>query len=62
YEKIIERLKLHSGLFEEKVETETLYKINRTVLLLNKLGFQWPEVTADHIAKMVAHCKEVGFI
>jgi len=62
YEKIIERLKLHSGVFEEKSGTQSIYKIDRTVLLLNKLGFQWPEATKAHIDKMIAHCKEVGFI
>jgi hypothetical protein len=62
YEKIIERVKLYSWIWEGKPATLTTPKMDRTVLLLNKLGFQWPEVTKTHIDKMIAHCKEVGFI
>ncbi|MCX6583795.1 MAG: amino acid adenylation domain-containing protein [Candidatus Aminicenantes bacterium] len=62
YEKIIERVKLYSWIWEGKPATVTAPKMDRTILLLNKLGFQWPEATKTHIDKMIAHCKEVGFI
>jgi hypothetical protein len=35
---------------------------DRTQRILERMGFQWPEVTARHIGKMVGHCREVGFI
>jgi thioester reductase-like protein/non-ribosomal peptide synthase protein (TIGR01720 family) len=62
YEKIIELFKLHSWIFEEKTGTLPVYKIDRTVTLLEKLGFEWPKITRQHIEKMIAHCKQIGFL
>jgi surfactin family lipopeptide synthetase A len=62
YEKIIERLKLHTEIFDEEVGTHTAAKLDRTVALLKKLGFEWPKATKQLIQKMVDYCKEVGFI
>ncbi len=62
YEKIIELLKHHSWIFEEKEGTKPVYKLDRTVMLLKKLGFKWPKVTKNHIERMIAHSKEVGFL
>jgi amino acid adenylation domain-containing protein/thioester reductase-like protein/non-ribosomal peptide synthase protein (TIGR01720 family) len=62
YEKIIELLKLHSWIFEEKQGTQPVYKLDRTVMLLEKLGFKWPKVTKKHIERMIAHSKEVAFL
>ncbi len=62
YEKMIERLKLYSWAWEEKPATLTVPKVDRTVMLLKKLGFQWPKVTRQHIRKMIDYCRKVGFI
>jgi thioester reductase-like protein len=62
YEQVIERAKLHSGFMEERVMTKIVSGSERTVNLLEKLGFTWPEVTKKHIRLMVDHCKEVGFL
>lgn len=62
YEKIIELLKLHSWLFEEKVQTQAFYKIDRTVMLLKRLNFEWPKANEKLIEKMIDYCKEVGFL
>jgi amino acid adenylation domain-containing protein/thioester reductase-like protein len=62
YEPIIQRVKLDSRAWEEQTATLTVPKIDRTVMLLEKLGFQWPKVTGQHIKKMIAHSKERGFL
>ena len=62
YEKIIQRLKLHTGLFETDTGTRTVYKIDRTVKMLKQLGLEWPRVTEEHIKKMIDYCREVGFL
>ena len=62
FEKIIERVKLYSFIWEGKPATLMVSKMDRTVMLLEKLGFQWPVVTKTHIEKMITHCKNVGFI
>jgi hypothetical protein len=62
YEKMIEKLKLYSWIWEEKPATLTVPKVDRTVMLLEKLGFQWPKVTRQHIHKMIEYCRKVGFI
>jgi amino acid adenylation domain-containing protein/thioester reductase-like protein len=62
---IIDRYLLHSGMFEfgeEKWETANMIVSDRTQRLLSQLGFEWPEVSAQHIRKMIDHCREVGFI
>jgi len=62
YEKIIELMKLHSWIFEKREGTETIFKLDRTVMLLRELGFEWPIINKQHIEKMIAYCKEVGFL
>lgn len=62
YEKIIELLKIHSWVFEEKEGTQATYKMDRTVMLLEKLGLEWPKTDKQLVEKMIAHCKEVGFL
>jgi len=62
YEKIIERVKVYSWEWEGEEKTKTVPKIDRTVMLLKNLGFEWPTVTRQHIKKMIAHCKKVGFL
>jgi len=62
-EKIIQRVKLDSWAWEEKPATYNGNRKNdRTIMLLKKLGFQWPEVTKKHIEKMIAYCRKVGFL
>jgi thioester reductase-like protein len=62
YEKIIQRVKLDSWAWENKPATLAVTRNDRTIMLLNKLGFQWPEVTKKHIEKMIAYCRKVGFL
>lgn len=62
FEKIIERMRLHAWAFHEKLGTETVFKIDRTVQLLKHFGFVWPKVTATHVDRMITHCKNVGFL
>jgi thioester reductase-like protein/non-ribosomal peptide synthase protein (TIGR01720 family) len=62
YEKIIQRVKLDSWAWEKKPATLTITKNDRTVMLLKKLGLQWPKVTKKHIEKMIAYCRKVGFL
>ncbi|MGD2090255.1 MAG: amino acid adenylation domain-containing protein [Candidatus Aminicenantes bacterium] len=62
YEKIIERLRLDSWLWEERPATLTVPKNDRTVMLLKRIGFKWPKVNYEHIDKMIAHCKQIGFL
>lgn len=35
---------------------------DKTILTLKRLGFEWCEVNADHMKKMIDHCKVVNFI
>jgi thioester reductase-like protein len=60
YDEIKSRVEFYS--WEEKSTTLTVPKIDRTVKLLEKLGFTWPEVNKQHIDKMIAHCKKVKFL
>ena len=62
YEKIIERVKVYAWEWERMPGTITIPKMDRTVTLLKKLGFQWSEVNEQRIEKMIAHCKSVGFL
>jgi thioester reductase-like protein len=60
---IIDRFLLHGGMLsDEKWETVNLLVSDRTQQILKKLGFEWQEVTAQHIGKMIDHCRDVGFI
>ncbi|MCP4155302.1 MAG: NAD-dependent epimerase/dehydratase family protein, partial [bacterium] len=43
-------------------ETQVKLVSDRTRRILKELGFQWPDITEEHIGKMIAHCREVGFI
>jgi|GEM_PF-51905 len=62
YERIIELLKIHSWVFEEKRGTRATYKMDRTLMLLEKLGLKWPKTDKRLVEKMIAHCKKVGFL
>lgn len=62
YEKIVERVKIYSWEWEDNDTTKTIKKADRTVSLLEKLGFRWPVTNKNHIEKMIAHCKDVGFL
>jgi len=62
YEKIIEILNLHMEFFEKETGTQIVYKLDRTVKLLEKLGIAWPAVTKSYIEKMIAYCKEINFL
>jgi amino acid adenylation domain-containing protein/thioester reductase-like protein len=62
YEKIIERVKVYSWEWENTAGTLIVPKVDRTVTLLKKIGFEWPIITKEHIKNMINHCKEVGFI
>jgi hypothetical protein len=49
-------------LSDEKWETMNVIVSDRTQGILKKLGFEWQEVTAQHIGKVIDHCREIGFI
>jgi thioester reductase-like protein len=60
---IIDRFLLHGGMLsDEKWETVNMVVSDRTQWILKKLGFEWQEVTAQHIGKMIDHCRETRFI
>jgi fengycin family lipopeptide synthetase D len=61
-EKIIELLKVHSWVFDDKIGTQASYKMDRTIKLLEKLGLQWPKTDETLVEKMINYCKEVGFL
>jgi amino acid adenylation domain-containing protein/thioester reductase-like protein len=60
----LHRLMLYSGLFENRKQNQavTLAVSDRTRKILERLGFQWPEVTELHIERMINYCKKVGFL
>jgi amino acid adenylation domain-containing protein/thioester reductase-like protein len=60
----IDRLLLHSGLFDTFRQRRTMSMVvsDRTRMMLKRLGFEWPRVTAPHIVRMVDHCRSVGFL
>jgi thioester reductase-like protein len=62
YEKIIERVKVYSWEWENTAGTLIIPKVDRTVTLLKKIGFEWPIITKEHIKNMINHCKKVGFL
>lgn len=62
YEKIIELLKIHSWVFEEKQGTQSVFKMDRTLKILENLDFVWLKTDRNLIEKMIMYCKEVGFI
>uniref|UniRef100_UPI00136F0F9F AMP-binding protein n=1 Tax=Clostridium sp. C8-1-8 TaxID=2698831 RepID=UPI00136F0F9F len=58
----IESIILHSQMFELLDSTYFEVMATKTNLILQKLGFEWPEVKASNINKMLEHCEKVGFI
>ncbi len=42
--------------------TITKHVSDRTNLILNNLGFEWPQLNKDHIQKMLEYCKKIKFI
>ena len=62
YETIIERVKAYEWEWTEVSGTLTMPKVDRTVKLLEKLGFEWAVVNKERIEKMIAHCREVSFL
>ncbi|MCP5054395.1 MAG: amino acid adenylation domain-containing protein, partial [bacterium] len=60
-ENLIELMNHHSWVFDEKEGTVPIYKLDRTVMLLEKLGLEWPKTTKELVEKMIAYCKEVNF-
>lgn len=62
YEKIIERVKLYSWIWETEAATQTAAPVDRTVKILEQIGFQWPEPGKERITRMMEHCRNVGFL
>ncbi|MCU0288697.1 MAG: SDR family oxidoreductase [Acidobacteria bacterium] len=60
----IERLVSHTLTFSSSSDSITNIKTvsEKTELILDRLGFQWPKLNKDHAAKMLSYCKKVGFI
>lgn len=57
---------LHSHFFEKddnsNPSTSISYAMERTIKLLETLGFEWEKPDESHIKKMLQHCKQVGFL
>jgi amino acid adenylation domain-containing protein/thioester reductase-like protein len=62
YEQIIERVKIYAWEWEEKGGTLTVPKMDRTVKLLEEIGFQWSKPGKQGIKRMMDHCKDVNFL
>jgi len=62
----IQNVMLHYGWLDENLssieETEYILCFDKTNLILSKLGFKWPELTEEHIIKMLNHCRGVNFL
>ncbi|MFD3269441.1 thioester reductase domain-containing protein [Paenibacillus dendritiformis] len=60
-EEHVENILLHSRILDMDA---TFYYMtsDRTVKVLAELGFEWPEVNAGHIQKMMDYCAEVSFV
>lgn len=59
---IIEQIRQHSQSLRKGLKTRTRNTCYRTDWILNELGFSWPTLNERHIKKMLAYCKQVGFI
>lgn len=59
----IENIMLHYGWMEETAFA-TQFEIfsSRTDYILDKIGFQWPQLEQDQINKMFNYCKNLNFI
>lgn len=57
-----ENIILYSQMFNALEDTKFNILSNKTVLLLNKLGFEWPEANIDNISKLITYCRKVKFI
>ncbi len=62
----IEILLLHLGLINARRDTESYAIVSigsdKTNRILAKLGFEWEEINAVHMEKMINYCKEIGMI
>ncbi len=58
----IESIILHSGIIDVLEKTHVVIEHEKTCSILASAGFKWPEITKEHLGKMINHCKEVGFI
>jgi len=60
---VIERFLLHQGFFDKTSRSGvTMMASDRTREILSRIGIQWPELEGEHIVKMIAHCRKVGFL
>lgn len=58
----IMKIVIHAGLMGNIRDTNFRMVYGKTKLLLDKLGFEWPEVDQTNIANMLAYSKKVQFI
>lgn len=60
---VVERLLLHSGLFDgERLSTGTRLVSDRTDEILKMTGFRWPMLDASRVARMIGECKRINFL
>lgn len=45
-----------------KAETQFYITAEKTNLLLNKIGFRWPELEERHVQKMIEYCRKVNYL
>ncbi len=57
----IQDILLHYGLLDDEITTQTFILSSKTEKILDKLGFNWIDVTEEHIAKMISHCRKANF-
>lgn len=58
----IEKIMLHYGWLEHNQETVYEIAVQKTVLVLQLLGFDWEPLDQRKIDRMMAYCYEVGFL
>lgn len=60
----IEMLLLHSGMFDENIETATQYLVldEKTSYILENMGFKWKRVDNTVLTLMTKHLEQVGFL
>lgn len=61
YEELVENIMLHSRILDTD-ETFFVTASDRTTLILQQLGFEWPDVEVEHIKKMTDYCLKISYL
>ncbi|MCP4221634.1 MAG: hypothetical protein GY765_43820, partial [bacterium] len=60
--KYVDNLVLHTHMMDSSEGTEIEVVSEWTDVLLERLDFHWPQLSAEHVKKMLEHCKDVKFL